>query len=177
LKRFRETERARGGAAVGSMRLNRAALLCALAATGCDLSSGPDTAEPISEAAVLAHVEFLAADSLRGRGSGSADELRAAGYIRDRFVEFGLEPGAPDYFQQFEFEPRIRESGGASGATGEESALVPLPSQNVLGVLPGRGALAGQWVILGAHYDHVGFAQVTSDSIVVYNGAVFSLVH
>jgi Zn-dependent M28 family amino/carboxypeptidase len=41
----------------------------------------------------------------------------------------------------------------------------------VLAVLPGSGDLAGQWVLLGAHYDHIGFDQVTEDSIAIFNGA------
>jgi len=31
-----------------------------------------------------------------------------------------------------------------------------LAAQNVGGTIPGKGALASEWVILGAHYDHVG---------------------
>ncbi len=31
-----------------------------------------------------------------------------------------------------------------------------LPAQNVGGIIPGKGSLASEWVILGAHYDHVG---------------------
>ena len=31
-----------------------------------------------------------------------------------------------------------------------------LAAQNVGGIIPGKGALASEWVILGAHYDHVG---------------------
>jgi Zn-dependent M28 family amino/carboxypeptidase len=49
--------------------------------------------------------------------------------------------------------------------------LFDLTSQNVLGVLPGQGSLAGQWVILGAHYDHVGFTQGLGGAATVYNGA------
>jgi len=32
-----------------------------------------------------------------------------------------------------------------------------LGTQNVGAMLPGRGDLANQWVVIGAHYDHVGF--------------------
>src|SRR5690606_12448525 len=28
---------------------------------------------------------------------------------------------------------------------------------NIGGVLPGRGELADEWLVIGAHYDHVGF--------------------
>jgi Zn-dependent M28 family amino/carboxypeptidase len=33
----------------------------------------------------------------------------------------------------------------------------PITTDNVIGLLPGRGELAGEYVIIGAHYDHVGY--------------------
>jgi hypothetical protein len=99
---------------------------------------------PISDAALLSHLNFFAADSLYGRRAGSEHERRSAEYIRDRFIEMDLEPGAPSYFQEFTITVPV------DGRTG-------LVSQNVLGILRGQGSLAGQWVILGAHYDHVGY--------------------
>jgi hypothetical protein len=45
-----------------------------------------------------------------------------------------------------------------------------IPAVNVVGRLPGRGRLADEAVVLGAHYDHLGMgAPVGGDSI--YNGA------
>jgi Zn-dependent M28 family amino/carboxypeptidase len=38
-----------------------------------------------------------------------------------------------------------------------------LAAQNVGGVIPGKGALASEWVILGAHYDHVGMGYFGAD--------------
>lgn len=35
-----------------------------------------------------------------------------------------------------------------------------LPTSNVGAVLPGRGTLAGEYVIIGAHYDHIGLGYV-----------------
>jgi Zn-dependent M28 family amino/carboxypeptidase len=46
-----------------------------------------------------------------------------------------------------------------------------LTAQNVLAVLPGKGDLVGQWLILGAHYDHLGFISWNADSVTIYNGA------
>jgi Zn-dependent M28 family amino/carboxypeptidase len=106
---------------------------------------------------LLHHLNFFAADSLYGRRAGSEHERRSAEYIRDRFIELGLEPGAPGYLQEFVISVPV------DGRTG-------LVSQNVLGILPGRGSLVGQWVILGAHYDHVGY-DGSSSPVVVYNGA------
>jgi len=36
---------------------------------------------------------------------------------------------------------------------------VPKATQNLGGILPGRGELAGQFIVMGAHYDHVGFGR------------------
>jgi Zn-dependent M28 family amino/carboxypeptidase len=40
----------------------------------------------------------------------------------------------------------------------------------VLGALPGAGALATQWIVVGAHYDHLGW-QVLNGQVAVFNGA------
>ena len=49
-------------------------------------------------------------------------------------------------------------------------ARTQLETYNVIGELPGRGALARERVVLGAHYDHLGIGPaVRGDSI--YNGA------
>ena len=37
-----------------------------------------------------------------------------------------------------------------------------VPTDNVAGVLPGRGDLADEWVVLGAHYDHLGYGRYGS---------------
>jgi len=149
--------------ALGQARFVPRVLLLSLLLAACD-SSPPSAPEAppfdplLSETALLDHLNFLAADSLYGRGVGSEHERRAAEYIRDRFQEHGLEPGDTSYLQTV---PLPFPVNGQTGAT----------SQNVLGVLPGEGRLAGQWLILGAHYDHLGFQWVSADWVIVYNGA------
>ncbi|HEY6097844.1 MAG TPA: M28 family peptidase, partial [Anaeromyxobacter sp.] len=47
-------------------------------------------------------------------------------------------------------------------------------AQNVAGILPGRGALAGEAVVVGAHYDHLGFGGTGSmrpNAHAIHNGA------
>jgi len=140
--------------------------LCALLA--CDLGLSGGTADPtersLSASRIGDHIASLADDSMLGRLAGSPQERLAAEYIRDAFVRFGLEPGTPDYFQTF---PIIRgpTSGAALSAPPEVGT-----SRNVIAVIPGSGATAGQWVLLGAHYDHVG-TDTVDGSVVVYNGA------
>ena len=49
-----------------------------------------------------------------------------------------------------------------------------LRSMNVLGLLPGKGALANQYVVVGAHFDHVGMGGAGSlapGTFAVHNGA------
>lgn len=51
---------------------------------------------------------------------------------------------------------------------------VSAKSQNVIGLLPGSGALAGEYVVLGAHYDHLGHGGPGSfkpDVRAIHNGA------
>src|SRR5215471_17746792 len=41
---------------------------------------------------IRAHMNFLASDALRGRGSGTGDELVAATYLASEFEQYGVEP-------------------------------------------------------------------------------------
>ena len=46
----------------------------------------------ITEASIRAHMEFLAGDAMKGRGSGTEDEWRAAAYIGSQMRRMGIEP-------------------------------------------------------------------------------------
>lgn len=136
------------------LRFAAVALGLLILAGSCDAPSGPGSGERISESALLDHLEYLAADNLFGRRGGSEHELAAAGYVRGQFIRLGLESAGDDYLQSFTFySPADRRE---------------LMSQNVLAVLPGAGELAGQWIVVGAHYDHLG---VDAGSGHVFNGA------
>ena len=146
---------------------------------GCDDTNSPQPTESISTNVLLDHLSFLAGDSLYGRGAGSPQELTAAEYIRDEFADVGLDPGVHGYLQTFTFinGPLDVSSHASAIQTLDDRAPAAtvladtLTSQNVLAVLPGNGKLAGQWIILGAHYDHLGWDRISEDSIVIYNGA------
>ena len=80
------------------MRIILALLLCA-AALGA-----ADTRIPIPADALLAHVKFLAADQLEGRGNGTKGLETAGDYIAAQFKSAGLQPGGKSgsWFQPFE---------------------------------------------------------------------------
>ena len=57
-----------------------------------------------------------------------------------------------------------------------ETSLSPseTASSNVLGVMPGRGTLSGETIVIGAHYDHVGMGgpgSLAPGTIAIHNGA------
>ena len=123
-------------------------------------------------ARISADLQFLADDAREGRGVGTQGLEQAAAYIARAFQDIGLRPGGTDgYFQPFELDPRSPAL--AHTQLGGERV------KNVIGVLPGRGHLASQVVVIGAHYDHlglgtrgyIGFSRDTTGINVVHNGA------
>jgi len=102
----------------------------------------PDTVR-IDASRMLADLEFLSSDDLRGRAAGSPEAAIARTRIRESFEEAGL---TDIQLQPFTF------GGGQEGV-------------NVLGVVAGTDPSAGYFAIT-AHYDHLG---VRSGAI--YNGA------
>jgi hypothetical protein len=87
--------------------------------------------------AAARHVRALADDAFEGREAGKPGGRAAAAYIVQQIERLGFEPAgdAGGYYQPF--------------GTG---------MRNILALLPGRDpALAREVVIVGAHYDHVGY--------------------
>ena len=119
---------------------------------------------------VSVDIGYLAADAREGRGVGTAGLDAAAEYVAREFARIGLSQPWPDgYFQVF----AIDSTAPAAAHAGIGNATV----KNVVGILPGRGPLAGEVVVLGAHYDHLGrggagVGSLDADSTgVIHNGA------
>src|SRR6185312_10505413 len=60
----------------------------------------PATPATPAEAAWWHHITVIAADSMHGRRTGTADYVKAAHYVADQFATMGLEPGGTDGFFQ-----------------------------------------------------------------------------
>jgi len=90
-------------------RRHAAVLLPALASVVAAVTLAAGSASwAVEEARFLAHVRFLASDTLEGRGNGEPGLEIAAEYIARAFEAAGLEPGGDDgtWFQGFEVEVR-----------------------------------------------------------------------
>lgn len=62
------------------------------ASSGSANKAGEDSTAGACDRCIHAHMAFLASDALRGRGSGTPDELVAATYIASELEQYGLEP-------------------------------------------------------------------------------------
>jgi len=98
------------------------------------------------------HISFLASDSLKGRGTGTPEELVAAQYISSHFRKYGLKPLTNDnnssksYLYPFHFrKPKNLHDTSASGPL--------ISSNNVIGYSDRKSP---KTIVIGAHYDHLG---------------------
>jgi len=102
-------------------------------------------------------IDTLCDPVMEGRDAGTRGIELARDYLVKRFKEAGLEPafivdGEPSYTQPLTL--KIRPGG--------EGEPVETTIQNVGGLLPGRGELADEVIIVGAHYDHIGYGHYGS---------------
>jgi hypothetical protein len=129
-------------------------------------------ADHISENSLRGHVSFLASDALEGRATPSPGQEIAAEYIAAQFRRAGLEPAGDDgYFQTATFsELRSIKAGSAISGRLEAASQHPAKIRNVIGLLRGSDpVLRDTYVILSAHYDHIGMTDSGADRI--FNGA------
>ena len=97
------------------------------------------------------HVFTLAADSLGGRQAGSAFSRKAADYIISQWEEIGIKPW-----------------------NGESYSMPFMGNQytNLVGIIEGnRPLLKDEYIVVGAHYDHLGTKTGKNGETIIYNGA------
>ena len=96
------------------------------------------------------HVFSLADDSLQGRKAGSEFALKAADYIVEQWKEIGITPlVGKNYFMPFRNQ-----------------------YNNLVGIIEGsHPVLKDEYIVVGAHYDHLGSKTGKNGETVIYNGA------
>jgi Zn-dependent M28 family amino/carboxypeptidase len=129
--------------------LQRAGLVAGALALGGGGLARPALAQGVAAvdtAGLMATVRVLAADSMEGRRLGSPGGARARSYLLRRLAALGLAPLGAGYEEAF----TVTDS---------------LHGVNLLGLIRGTRD-PGRYIVLTAHYDHVGIIRGQ-----IYNGA------
>ena len=124
--------------------------------TSKGLDSNKISTNFIDSVSVKKHLYTLASDEMEGRKPGTSGIEKAAKYIENEFKRIGLTTfeGLKTYRQTFSFTDRRSKK--------------EITSANIIGVLEGNSK-KDEYVIISAHYDHLGTKKSGEDKI--YNGA------
>ena len=121
---------------------------------GKDGQSGVSTNKTdltITKASISDKMNYLASDELEGRATGSAGIEKAAVFIENFFSNNNVKPYFETYRDTFNLEKVV--------------------GYNIVGYVEGNDPkLKDEFIILGAHYDHIGTAKEI-DGDVIANGA------
>ncbi len=120
-------------------------------ATSTFQNIGSKSISQVDSTQVLADIKYLASDELKGRRSGEKGNEVAREYIVTRFEKLGLEKFNDTYLQPFSFYKRFTKK--------------VYDCNNIIGKITGTKH-PEKYIVLTAHYDHVG---EKNDKI--YNGA------
>lgn len=118
----------------------------------------PPASQPSADVALYRQfVEALTSPAMAGRAVGTPGADLARDYIVERFTEAGLPPAFDaSYIQTFSVKFR-----GPSSQPGRPDETRARPVHNVVGILPGRGRLIGEAIVIAGHYDHIGASSKT----------------
>lgn len=134
------------------------ALIILFLSVGC---SGPVEIAPPSRAInagdFQAVIDILCDDVMEGRDAGTKGIDIARDYLITKFTRIGLEPAFVVDGKLSYTQPLTIPIGGNAEGEPVEATI-----SNVGALLPGVGGLADEVIIVGAHYDHIGYGHVGS---------------
>lgn len=107
-------------------------------------------------------ISLLSHDSLLGRDGASEDEYRAGNYIISQFKLIGLKPlpGLDNFRQEFTIQENMQKA--------DSMLIIDKQSNNILAYLDNQKPYT---IVIGAHYDHLGFTYNKDSALIIYNGA------
>ena len=150
------------------MVITRVFLLVSLAffMVQCSTVKKDSASKEMYDAQIELDIEYLASDELEGRATGTKGEQLAAAYIANRMSQLGLvAKGTSGYYQDFAVQNKDNPHGAEFGSEGEINV------RNVVGYLDNG---AGNTVVIGAHYDHLGYehpGSLYAEGRAIHNGA------
>jgi Zn-dependent M28 family amino/carboxypeptidase len=133
------------------MRRSRFVSITMAVAVGASAARAQTAPQPIKPADLMRHVAVLAHDSLEGRLFGSPGAEKARRYLVSAFTEAGLRPLGAGFERPF--------------TSTTQRDTTPRRGVNLVGLVRGTSS-PDQYIVVTAHYDHVG---VRGGEI--YNGA------
>ncbi len=120
-----------------------------------------DPAEVVNMKELKKSISYLASDELQGRLTGSPGAEKAVAYITADFKKSGLQPEISSYEYSYKINPH------------DDHSSVLMKGKNVAAYIDNK---ADKTIIIGAHYDHLGFNEHHSSTLVnsdgqIHNGA------
>jgi len=103
---------------------------------------------------LLLHIKTLSSDAFEGRQTGTKGGIKAKQYIIDQFEKLGVQPLGEGFEQEFSFTRRNKS----------------YTAGNVLGLIKGT-EFPESYIVISAHYDHLGIRKKEGQSDHIYNGA------
>ena len=101
---------------------------------------------------------FLASDEMKGRANGTEEIETVAEWLSTLYKQYGLKDigGLTDYIQPYLLD-------------NNDSFI----HKNIIGYIPAKEESnnAGFYVVLSAHFDHIGMSRYPVDGDSIYNGA------
>jgi hypothetical protein len=104
-------------------------------------------------------ISILASDSLMGREVGTVGEKMAAAYIENEFQKIGLLPLGTEGFNQTFFVKDADNPHAMPSNPEVDEPDMGITGINVLGYQKGN---TDKWLVIGAHYDHLGMGDFSS---------------
>lgn len=110
------------------------------------------------------------------RGIGGMPLLQISRELADQILAAGKAPSLADLEAQIDADlnPRSQNLDGVAVDLDLKIERQPIKVKNVVGVLEGDGPLAQETIVLGAHYDHLGYGDPGSMAVGsrdIHNGA------
>lgn len=138
-----------------------------LATFSCSKKTSDVIDTDIIKSSLQQDVSILADDRMEGREAGTKGEKMAAEYIKKRMMDIGLVPAfGKSYYQ--DFDRRIRAN---------PHEVVDSPDDQIVSVRNVSGMIdngKSGYIVVGAHYDHLGFGgegSLHTGEKMIHNGA------
>lgn len=120
----------------------------------------------ITEQEIKQHIEFLSSDENKGRFPGTKETKKVVDYLIKNFRQAGISKSNGSFRQPFTAKLRIMPGV-------KDTPYVK--TWNVVGLIEGSDpVLKNEYIVLGAHYDHLGMGGPSSkkkDTVAIHHGA------